>query len=79
MVPTAEQSAAGEPTRTHDVVSCLEGEQKVEQHQDRERRIGAFLLLGLAAFVFVALATFYLKPSPQELSGSIRDRIVATR
>jgi hypothetical protein len=50
----------------------------MEQQPDREARIGASLLLGLAAFMLIALASFYFhSPAPQMTSG-IRDSIVST-
>jgi hypothetical protein len=42
----------------------------MEQHEDRERRIGVAILLGFAVFVVVALASFYFThPAPPELAG----------
>ena len=49
----------------------------MEQDQDRERRIGVALLLGLAAFVLVALASFYFEQPRQQLS-SIRENITSS-
>jgi len=48
----------------------------MEQHFDRERRIGAALLLGLAAFVLVALASSYL-PQQRHAITSIHENIAA--
>lgn len=49
----------------------------MEQHDDRERRIGAIILLGLAAFVLVALASFYFEQPRQQLS-SVRENITSS-
>jgi hypothetical protein len=50
----------------------------MEPHQDRERHIGAGILLGLAAFVLVALVSFYFEKPPPEHTSSIRDNIAST-
>jgi hypothetical protein len=50
----------------------------MEHEDDRERRIGAVILLGLAAFVLVALASFYFEQPRQQLS-SIRGNITSTQ
>ena len=42
--------------------------------QDRERRIGIGLLIGMAVFVGVALATYYFG-SPDQLAATVRDNI----
>ena len=49
----------------------------MEQDEDRERRIGVAILLGLAIFVLVALAGSYLQHPTSELS-SIRSNIAST-
>jgi hypothetical protein len=49
----------------------------MEQDENRERRIGAVILLGLALFVLVALASAYFKPAASEVSG-IRGNIAST-
>ena len=49
----------------------------MEQDQDRERRIGVAILLGLAVFVLVALAGSYFQHPTSELSG-IRSNIAST-
>jgi hypothetical protein len=41
----------------------------MEQYEDRERRIGAAILLGFAVFVLVALASFYLTHPAPELAS----------
>lgn len=50
----------------------------MQPHQDRETRIGAGILLGLAAFVLIALLSFYFERPAPELTGSIRDNIAST-
>jgi hypothetical protein len=50
----------------------------MEQHDDRETRIGVGLLMGLALFTLVALASFYFQKPVPELSTSIRDNIAST-
>jgi hypothetical protein len=50
----------------------------MEQHDDREIRIGAGLLTGLAAFILVALVSFYFQKPAPEMSTSIRDNIAST-
>lgn len=50
----------------------------MEQHEDREARIGAGLLIGLAIFMLVALASFYFQKPVPEMSTSIRDNIAST-
>lgn len=49
----------------------------MEQDEDRERRIGAAILVGLGLFVLVALAGSYFEHSTTQLS-SIRDNIAST-
>jgi hypothetical protein len=49
----------------------------MEQDEDRERRIGVAILLGLAVFVLVALAGSYFQHPTSELS-SIRSNIAST-
>lgn len=51
----------------------------MQQDQDRETRIGAALLLGLAAFTLLGLVSVYFQEPAQELSDGIRSSIVATR
>ena len=48
----------------------------MEQDEDRERRIGVAILLGLAVFVLVALAGSYFQHQTGELS-SIRSNIAS--
>jgi hypothetical protein len=48
----------------------------MEQDEDRERRIGAAILLGFAVFVLVALASFYFTHPAPELA-SIRGNIAS--
>jgi hypothetical protein len=50
----------------------------MEQHDDRERRIGAVILLGLAAFMLLALASFYFQQPPGHQLSSIRGNIAST-
>jgi hypothetical protein len=51
----------------------------MEQRQpDREARIGVSLLLGLAAFVFIALVSFYFHSSAPQMTSGIRDNIAST-
>jgi hypothetical protein len=50
----------------------------MEQHNDHERRIGAVILLGLAAFMLIALASFYLQQPPGHQLSSIRGDITST-
>ena len=50
----------------------------MKQQQDRETRIGAGILLGLAAFMLVALVSFYFERPAPELSSSIRDNYAST-
>jgi hypothetical protein len=47
--------------------------------RDREAQIGAALLLGLAVFVLIALASFYFHEPSQQLSDSVRENIAAIR
>jgi hypothetical protein len=42
--------------------------------QDRERRIGIGLLIGLAAFALVALASYYFG-TPAQLAQTVRDNV----
>ena len=49
----------------------------MEQDDDRERRIGAIILLGLAVFVLVALASFYFEQPRQQMS-SVRENITSS-
>jgi hypothetical protein len=49
----------------------------MEQDDDRERRIGAAILLGFAIFVLVAVASFYFTHPKPELAG-IRSDIAST-
>ena len=48
----------------------------MEQQFDRERRIGAALLLGFAAFVILALASFYFE-RPRHTITTIHDNIAS--
>lgn len=50
----------------------------MEPHQDREKSIGAGILLGLAVFVLVALVSFYFEKPPPQHTSSIRDNIAST-
>jgi hypothetical protein len=50
----------------------------MEQHDDRERRIGAVILFGLAAFTLIALLSFYFQQPPGHQLSSIRDNIAST-
>jgi hypothetical protein len=50
----------------------------MEQNYEREHRIGAGLVIGLAAFVLVALASFYFEKPVQHHSTLIRDNIAST-
>jgi hypothetical protein len=47
----------------------------MEQRYDREHRIGAGLVIGLAAFVLIALASFYFDKPGQHHSSVMRDNI----
>jgi hypothetical protein len=58
------------------VVAAMEGPDMI-QDDDRERRIGIAILLGLAVFVLVALAGSYFQHPTSELS-SIRGNIAST-
>jgi hypothetical protein len=50
----------------------------MEQQYEREQRIGAGLVIGLVAFVLIALASFYFeKPPVQHHSTAIRDNIAS--
>jgi hypothetical protein len=49
----------------------------MEQDDDRERRIGAAILLGFAIFALVAVASFYFTHPKPELAG-IRSNITST-
>jgi|Tabmets5t2r1_1033131.scaffolds.fasta_scaffold209705_1 hypothetical protein len=51
----------------------------MEQDDDRERRIGAAILLGFAIFVLVAVASFYLTHPRPELAGIRSDIASITR
>lgn len=42
--------------------------------QDRETRIGIGLLIGLAVFVLVALASYYFG-TPEQLATTVRDSV----
>ena len=50
----------------------------MEQQYDRERRIGAGLIIGLVAFVLVALVSFYFEKPAQHHSTAIRDNLAST-
>jgi hypothetical protein len=50
----------------------------MDPHQDREAQIGVGLLLGLAIFALVALASFYFQ-QPTQLTDTVRDRFAAHR
>lgn len=62
----------------HACVGISQGVRGMEQDEDRETRIGAGLLIGLAVFMLVALASFYFQKPAPELSTSIRDNIAST-
>jgi hypothetical protein len=49
----------------------------MQQDDDRERRIGAAILLGFAIFVLVAVASFYFTHPKPDLAG-IRSNIALT-
>jgi hypothetical protein len=51
----------------------------MEQDDDRERRIGAAILLGFAIFVLVAVASFYFTHPTPELAGIRSDIASITR
>jgi hypothetical protein len=51
----------------------------MEQDDDRERRIGAAILLGFAVFVLVAVASFYFTHPKPELAGIRSDIASITR
>jgi hypothetical protein len=51
---------------------------KMEQQQDREARIGVGLVVGMALFALIALASFYFQKPAPDLSASIRDNIAFT-
>lgn len=42
--------------------------------QDRERRIGIGLMIGLAVFILVALASFFFG-TPEQLAHTVRDNL----
>jgi hypothetical protein len=55
------------------------GGPNMEQDDDRERRIGAAILLGFAIFVLVAVASFYFTHPTPELAGIRSDIASITR
>lgn len=50
----------------------------MEQHDDRERRIGAAIVLGLAAFMLIALASSYFQHPVAAQLSSIHGNIAST-
>lgn len=49
----------------------------MEEQRDREARIGTGLVLGLVAFILIALLSAYFH-HPHQLTTSIRDNIAST-
>ena len=49
----------------------------MEEQRDREARIGTGLVLGLVAFILIALLSAYFQ-QPHQLTTSIRDNIAST-
>ena len=48
----------------------------MEQYDERERRIGAVIVLGLATFMLIALASFYFQ-QPRHQVTSIHENIAS--
>lgn len=49
----------------------------MEEPRDKEARIGAGLMPGLAASILIALLSFYFRIPPQQVSTGIRDNIAS--
>jgi hypothetical protein len=50
----------------------------MEQSEDREKSIGAGLVVGLVAFVLIALVSFYFEKPTHQLSTSVRGDVTST-
>lgn len=49
----------------------------MEEQRDREARIGTGLVLGLVAFILIAILSAYFQ-QPHQLTTSIRDNVAST-